>query len=826
MTEVETRQPSTPVGLSPDEVLARRARGLGNDVELVSSRSYRQIFSENVFTFVNIVLFSLGLALVALGRISDALVSVGVVLVNVVVSVVQEVRAKRILDRVALLTQPRATVLRGGELQVVDPREVVLGDVLFAAPGDQIVVDGGVLAEGRLDVDESLLTGESDRVPKREGDPVYSGSFVVAGTAYYEAQKVGNDSLANQLTTSARAFRRTYTPLQREVNLVIRVIVLLAVYIEILLVASSLVQNTGLVESVQMSVVIAGLVPNGLFLAIAVAYAMGALRIVGHGALVQQSNAIESLSHVDVLCLDKTGTLTANRLALYALEPCGGEVADLRQLIGDYAASASARNRTAEALAAACPGEPRRLREEVPFSSERRWSAVAFDDPVRRGVYVLGAPETLGPHLRAGADLGPQSEAWAAEGLRVVLYCAAGPDAPLYDAAGEPCLPPSLTPLGVVAFHDELRPEARETMAGFAESGIRLKIISGDNPHTVAALARQAGLDPTASLIAGPELAALDETAFGQAAEEASIFGRITPQQKEALVRALRRRGYHVAMTGDGVNDVLALKQSSLGIAMLSGSQATRAVADIVLLNDSFAVLPHAFREGQRIRNGMQNILKLFLTRVLCVTLLILSIGVIGGFPFAPKQASLLALFTVGIPTLALAAWARPGPSSRRGLVRSLLHFVLPAVLTMSLVGLAVYGWYLVTSYEAMLGNSQALTDAEVFGRAVAIAQSALTTVTVLCGLLLIPFVEPPTRAWVGGNRLAGDWRPTLLALLMAAAYALILALAPLRAFFELTPLAPLDYVALVAVAAVWAYLLRFTWRHQLLDRFLSLDLS
>ncbi|MFL5332431.1 MAG: HAD-IC family P-type ATPase, partial [Geminicoccaceae bacterium] len=730
------------------------------------------------------------------------------------------------LDRVALLTHPRATVLRDGELQVVDPREVVLGDVLFAAPGDQIVVDGGVLAEGRLDVDESLLTGESDRVPKREGDPVYSGSFVVSGTAYYEAQKVGKDSLANQLTVSARAFRRTYTPLQREVNLVIRVILLLAVYIEILLVASSLVQNTALVESVQMSVVIAGLVPNGLFLAIAVAYAMGAVRIIGHGALVQQSNAIESLSHVDVLCLDKTGTLTANRLALYALEPCSGEAADLQQLIGDFAASTSARNRTAEALAAACPGEPRRLREEVPFSSERRWSAVAFDDPLRRGVYVLGAPETLGPHLCEGADLGPQAEAWTAEGLRVVLYCTAPPEARLYDADDEPCLPPSLTPLGVVAFHDELRPEARETLAGFAESGISLKIISGDNPQTVAALARQAGLEPTARLIAGPALAALDEAGFAQAAEDVSIFGRITPQQKEALVRALRRRGYHVAMTGDGVNDVLALKQSSLGIAMLSGSQATRAVADIVLLNDSFAVLPHAFREGQRIRNGMQNILKLFLTRVLCVTLLILSIGVIGGFPFAPKQASLLALFTVGIPTLALAAWARPGPSSRRGLVRSLLHFVLPAALTLSLVGLAVYGWYLVTSYEAFLGNNQTLSDGELFGRALAIAQSALTTVTILCGLLLIPFVEPPTRAWVGGNRLAGDWRPTLLALVIAVIYGLIVALAPLRAFFELTPLAPLDYAALVAVAAVWAYLLRFTWRHQLLDRFLSLDLS
>jgi cation-transporting ATPase E len=466
------------------------------------------------------------------------------------------------------------------------------------------------------------------------------------------------------------------------------------------------------------------------------------------------------------------------------------------------------------------------VREEVPFASERRWSALALDDPARCGVFVLGAPETLAPSLRAGAELSVRAEAWAAEGLRVVLYCAATPEASLHDASGQPCLPPDLEPLGVAAFQDELRPEARETLARFAAAGIRLKIISGDNPQTVAVLARQAGLDPDARVVAGPELAALDEADFARVAEEASIFGRITPQQKEALVRVLRRRGHHVAMTGDGVNDVLALKQAHLGIAMLSGSQATRAVADIVLLNDSFGVLPHAFEEGQRIRNGMQSILKLFLTRVLCVTLLILSVGLIGGFPFAPKQASLLALLTVGLPTLALAGWARPGPASRRGLVRSLLHFVLPAALTLSLVGLAVYAVYLVTSYETMLASNLSLSEGEMFGRAVGIAQTALTTLTVFCGLLLVPFVEPPTPAWVGGNRLAGDWRPSILALLLFAAYGLILAYEPLRTFFGLTPLRAIDYVIVAAVAVAWAYLLRFTWRERLLDRFLSLDLG
>src|SRR5262249_34816544 len=273
----------------------------------------------------------------------------------------------------------------------------------------------------------------------------------------------------------------------------------------------------------------------------------------------------------------------------------------------------------------------------------------------------------------------------------------------LHDADGQPTLPVELQPLGLMCFTDELRPEARETLQRFAESGIRLKIISGDNPQTVAALAQQAGLSPDARLIAGTELAGMDETQFAQAADDATIFGRTTPQQKERLVRALRKRGHHVAMIGDGVNDLLSLKQANLGIAMLSGSQATRAVADIVLLHDSFAVLPYAFQEGQRILNGMQNIFKLFLTRVLYVTLLIVSVGIIGGFPFAPKHASLLALLTVGIPTLALAAWARPGLAPRGSLVRPLLHFVLPAALTLSLVGLGVYAATLVGMFEAAM---------------------------------------------------------------------------------------------------------------------------
>jgi cation-transporting P-type ATPase E len=816
-------------GLSQSEVLARRSSGLGNDVRLKTSRSYSQILRENVFTFVNDVLFGLGIALIALGRISDALVSVGVVLLNTVVSVVQEVRAKRTLDHIALLSRPKATVIRDGQEQPVDLSEIVQGDILLVRPGDQIVVDGAIVGpeRGRIDVDESLLTGESDLIAKGLGDPVFSGSFCVTGSALYEAQKVGAASLAHQITAGAQAFRRVYTPLQRQIDLIVRVILLVAVYFEIMLVVESLLNRSPLVESVKTSTVVAGLIPNGLFVAIAVAYALGAVRIVGKGALVQQANAVESLSNVDVLCLDKTGTLTANRIKLDQVRPLAMAEEELRHLLGDYAVSTAAGNRTNAAICETCGGEPRRVLEEVPFSSERKWSAIAFDDPARSGLYVLGAPEMLRPYLSAEVEQWEGTvQDWTSRGLRVLLFANApiNDGLSLRDPGGKPQLPADLAPLGWLTFSDELRPEAQETLRRFAEAGIRLKIISGDNPETVAALAKQAGLGADIRVVSGLDLVDLDDGQMAQLAESGTIFGRITPQQKEALVQALHRRGHYVAMMGDGVNDVLSLKQANLGIAMESGSQATRSVADIILLKDSFGALPHAFREGQRILNGMHDILKLFLTRVLYTALLIAALGLFEGFPFTPKYNSLLALFAVGIPSIALAAWARPGLVPRTGLIRELLHFVLPAVLTMSLFGVGVYVSTLVLNSGGLVASVGG-DSADALVRATPVAQSALTTFSVLCALLLIVFVEPPTPAWTGGDVFSGDWKPSIMAAGLFFAYVLIIAYDPLRQFFELAPLAIVDYLLISLAVAAWAFTARLVWRARLLDRFLGVDL-
>ena len=810
-------------GLTAAEVVDRRARGLGNDAQISTTRSYIQIVRENVFTFVNNVLFGLGVALVLLGRVSDAAVSVLVVLFNVLVSVAQEIRAKRALDRIVLLTRPKATVIRDGQPQEIDPAEIVVGDVVRVGPGDQIVVDGPVLGAGRMEVDESLLTGEADRISKQPGDMLLSGSFCVTGGGLYEAQKVGTQSYAYRITAGARAFRRVYTPLQREINLVIRVLILVVAYFEILLSISSFFNGIPIVESVRMSVVIAGLVPNGLFLAIAVAYSLGALRIARQGALVQQANAIESLSNVDVLCLDKTGTLTANALKLVSIKPLAVSDEVLRTALSAYAASTVDANHTISALAEALPGQKAAVSAEVPFSSDRKWSALSFDDEPLRGVYVMGAPEFIKPGLRPGVELSSELAEWSARAWRVVLLAHRPEVVPLFDAEGHPQLPCELTPLGLVGFTDQLRPEAAATLESFRASGIDLKIISGDNPQTVTAVAAQAGLPPEARAVSGIDLAEMDPLLFDRAADEATVFGRITPQQKQQLVKSLKRRGHYVAMIGDGVNDVLSLKEANLGISMQSGSQATRNVADIILLNDSFASLPTAFMEGQRILNGMQDILKIFLTRVVYVALLFLSTGLLGGFPFEPKQSSLLALLTVGIPTVALAAWAQPGHPHKRELIRALLHFVIPAAFSISLIALLVYVITLVRFINGAADANPPVADILVFGRAQAMAQTALTTISVVCGLALLAFVQPPIKFFVGGDHISRDWRPTILAAILLVAYLFILN-TPLRNLFDLSPLDLINHAVIAIAAFVWAWLLRFTWRARLLERFVSAE--
>ncbi len=815
--------PTPDTGLAAAEVGRRRAAGLGNTAPPPTTRTYGQIVRENTFTFVNNILFVLGIALVLVGRPIDALVSLSVISTNVVVGIVQEVRAKRTLDRIALLTRPTATVVRDGQAVELSPDDLVLGDLLEIDAGDQVVLDGR-LVSGAVGVDESQLTGESDVVPKRLGDEVFSGSFATSGAGRYIAEKVASDSFANRITAGARSFRRVLTPLQGEINLVIRVVLGIVLYLEILLVMRGFVESAVVGDVVADATLLAGLVPNGLFVSIAVAYALGAIRILRFGALVQQSNAIESLSHVDVLCLDKTGTLTANRLAVEAIAGLDGASDDeVSVALGALAASATSRNQTTEAVAVRWPHEPRSVADEVPFSSARKWSAVAFADaghePGVPGLVAFGAPTFLRPFLAHGTDdepaAWPEIEAtasdWTRRGLRVLLVATHADAAalPPHDDEATATLPPGLRALGLVALADELRGEAEATLRSFRDAGVAVKVISGDDPDTVAALARQAGLGEVA-MIAGTELDALDDDALGRTAAETTVFGRITPAQKERLVDALRARGHYVAMIGDGVNDVLSLKKANLAIAMGSGSQATRGVADLVLMQDSFAAVAQAVEEGQRILNGMQDILKLFLTRIATVGLVVVSSLVVVVFPIELRNASALTVFTVGIPSALLAVWAQPGRRIRDSLGRTLARFVVPAAVVSSLVGLFLF-------------NGSLVLAGPVTPESLDAARTALTSFLVYAGLFLIAFVEPPLPWFAVAEPLTIDRRPAWLALGLGIGFVVVLMLPPARAWFSFSVPDPRNALLVLIAVVSWLLLVRTFWQRRLVDRFLGI---
>jgi len=827
-------------GLSEQEAQNRRRDGKGNDAVIKTGRSYIDIIRQNVVNLINVILFTIGMIMVLIGRPSEAFISVGLISLNAVIGIYQEARAKRQLDQIALLTRPKVTVRRDGAQKTVDPSELVLGDIIICEPGDQILVDG-IVREGKIEVDESLLTGESDLIPKTNDSEVMSGSFVVTGKAVYEATKVGVNSFANKLTASAKQFRIQKTPLQRDVNVVVRFLMLLALLIGFMIGMSALVSALPFMRTVQMAAVVAGLVPNGLFFMVIVAYAMGAVRIVNQGALIQQANSVESLSNVNVLCMDKTGTLTANRIKYEDVRPLGLEKDLVTRMLGDFARSASVNNRTGEAIVEGLPGQARKPIDEVPFSSALKWSAIAFDDPQMYGVYALGALEMLQASLKPGTDLTDKVQEFSDQGLRVLIFAYNPNTTRLHDSLGNAGLP-EMTPLGIVIFGDELRPHLQETMRGFLAAGVDLKVISGDNPQTVAALAKQAGFPGDLTAVSGPDLDKMSDDEFDKVALSATIFGRITPQQKERLVDSLGRQGKYVAMIGDGVNDVLSLKKANLGIAMQSGSAATRGVADMVLLNDSFQALPPAFLEGQRILNGMQDVLKLFLARALAQAMLIFALAMIGQwFPYLPKHTSLLTFVTVGIPTLALAIWARPGKVIKTSLIKSLAHFVFPVALLTLVFGVLVFTGAVLFSLNGLNIDSVTADEISQFReftgiryeldvvdfvqeRAVLTGQSALTTFTVFIGLALIIFVEPPNHWWVAGDLYSGDWRPTILAGILLLVYLVIISYTPVRRFFELLPLNLGINIFLLVLAAVWTMLLRAIWRGRWLERFLGID--
>lgn len=825
-----------PSGLTTIEADRRRAAGRGNNVEIRAGRSYGRIVRDNAFNFINNLFYFLGILLLILGKPLDAFAVVFVIGANTIISLVQEIRAKRIMDKMAILMRPKADVLRDGHLVELDPSLVVQGDVLRLEPGDQVVVDGPMVGEGRMEVDESLLTGESDLVSKHPGDELMSGSFCMTGGGYYEAEKVGLDSFANRLTAKAKVFKRELTPLQRQVVQIVRLLLIVVIVFETLVWIRNVAVEVPFVESVRMSTVILALIPNGLVLSIALTYALGAIRLLGKDMLVQQFNAIESLSNVDVLCTDKTGTLTSGVITFEELTPLTTTRERAEQLLGAFAASTTDANRTIEALRTRYPAQRLAAAHEAFFSSDRKWSGLAFDGGEAAGTYVLGAPEVLAAAV--GSDWRSQADAWAAGGLRVVLFCGRRDPVAFGDPDGAPSLPDHLEPLALICFSDELREGVHDTLEGFSAAGVDVKVISGDNPKTVIALATQAGMDALPSrgegggersapaagdlvAVSGADLEGLPAEKLAETADEATIFGRVTPEQKQDLVEALRSRGRYVAMIGDGVNDVIALKQANVAVAMQGGSQAARSVSDLVLMKDTFAPLPYAFSEGQRIINGMNDILRIFMVRIGFKALMILIVTIMGGFPFAPRQSALLSFFGATVPAVAFALWAQPGPTPRTGLFRLLARFVLPTTIFMTAIGAAIY--YVWSLPAERVVAAAGATEGELIATGYMPAMTAVTIFACFAAIFLILLIAPPTPWWSGGvTTVRRDWRMVAVVGFLFLCMLAVLVIPLAHTLFEISPLPWWHYLVLLGLAFVWSQLCLLVWKLGPLDRWLG----
>jgi P-type E1-E2 ATPase len=724
-----------------------------------TSRSYASIVRANVLTVFNLILAVSGGITIAFGDLRDSLF-LYILVFNSAIGIAQEVRAKRALDRLAALVVPTATVVRDGEAREVEVEELVVGDLIRIEAGDQIVADGKLVAAVGLALDEAILTGESHPVQRGVEEEVRSGSFAVEGHGAYTVSAVGPASYAERLVGEARAFRHPRSPLERAVSRLLFGLVGVMIPLGALYGYALFEADVSRAEAAERSVAaVLTLVPEGLILLVSLTYAVSALRMARRGALAQQLNAIESLASAEVVCLDKTGTLTQPTLRVLDLVPAPEWNPDgVAETLGRFAASSPTRNATLAAIAEAYPGEAEEVEAEVPFSSRQRWSALRLGS----ASYVLGAPDLFSLGLLAG-----RANQEAAAGRRVLAF---GTTAASLDASQPPH---DLTPLGLVVLAEDLRAEARETVAYFLSEGVELKVLSGDAPETVASIAADAGVPQAGPPVDGNELPD-DPEALRELALSAAVVGRISPEGKKRFVEALRDAGKYVAMVGDGVNDVPALKAARLGIAQGSGSQMTKSVADLVLVRGDFAAIPPMVAEGRKVLRNLQRVSKLFVTKSAFAAFLILTIGLTPeSYPFLPRHLSLAAAIAVGTPAFFLALAPSSGPWRPDEFLKDVARFAVPAGIC---VGLGVLSSYLFASKVIDLPLIEARTVA--------------VTVLVLVGLYLILALEA-----AGRKRGAAV---TALCLVLLALYVLALVL-PTRGFFELA--LPSVAIVLTAVA-------------------------
>ncbi len=688
---------TAPSGLTASAVAERVAAGLTNASGDHTSRTLAEIVRANVFTRFNAILGTMFVLIVITGEFADALF--GIVLVaNALIGIGQEWLAKRKLDQLAVLSAPRAHAVRDGVVVDLPVDDVVLDDLLELRVGDQVCADGRVVTVEGLEVDESLLTGESDPIVKTAGDQVLSGSIVVAGTGRFQATAVGHASYARRLAAEARQFSLVASELQAGTNQILKYVTWALLPCSALLLWSQLTHDHRDSVLDALPRVVAGvvaMVPEGLVLLTSLAFLIAARSLARRSVLVQELPAVEGLARVDVVCVDKTGTITEGTISFHRLELLGTTTPEQAAAVLGAIADDEHANATALALGDAFVAPGWRRVDAVPFSSARKWSAVEFAE---HGTWFIGAPEMLWAERPDPDGLLAQASTAAATGRRVLLLASG-----LGPLTGEE-LPPVLDAAAFVEFEETVRADAPETFRYFAEQGVALRVISGDNPATVGAVAARAGI-PDADRVFDARLLPDDPDEVAAVLDEHTVFGRVTPHQKRAMVQALQRRGHVVAMTGDGVNDALALKDADIGVAMGNGAAATRAVAQLVLLDGKFSRMPGVVAEGRRVIANVERVSNLYVTKTVYAFWFALLVGLTASqYPFLPRHMTIVSTFTIGLPSFALAL----APNSKRyvpGFVGRVLRFTIP---NGTIVALATLVSYAVAKQSSGVDSAQA----------------------------------------------------------------------------------------------------------------------
>ncbi|WP_328914008.1 MULTISPECIES: HAD-IC family P-type ATPase [unclassified Streptomyces] len=784
MTERTDTEPAAArhPGLTGAEVAERVARGEVNDVPVRSSRSTADIVRANVFTRFNAIIGLLFLVILVVGPIQDGLFGF-VIVANTGIGIIQELRAKRTLDSLAVIGEARPMVRRDGTAAEIPTSGIVLGDLVELGPGDKVVVDGEVVEADGLEIDESLLTGEADPVLKRPGDPVMSGSFVVAGGGAFAATKVGREAYAAQLADEASRFTLVHSELRNGISQILKYVTWMMIPAAIGLIISQLtVESSDGHEAVRRTVAgIVPMVPEGLVLLTSVAFAIGVVRLGRKQCLVQELPAIEGLARVDVVCLDKTGTLTEGGMDVSELRVLdGADEPYVARVLAALGAADPRPNASLQAIVDAYPAggaEGWHTAGTLPFSSARKYSGAALTEPGgTTGTWLLGAPDVLLPD---GHTALAEVDRLNDEGLRVLLLARTD------RALDDPAAAAAVVPRALVVLEQRLRPDAADTLRYFAEQDVRAKVISGDNAVSVGAVAAKLGL-PGAERPVDARRLPTGRDEMAAVLDEGSVFGRVTPQQKRDMVGALQSRGHNVAMTGDGVNDVLALKDADIGVAMGAGSEATRAVAQIVLLDNSFATLPSVVAEGRRVIGNITRVATLFLTKtVYSVLLALLVVCWQLPYPFLPRHLTLLSSLTIGVPAFFLAL----APNKERAqphFVRRVMRYATPAGL---ICGAAAFATYMVARHH-YTGSG-----------ALAAETSAATLTLFLTEVWVLAIVARPYTWWRVG-----------LVLAMGLAFVVVLVTPWLQTFFALRLVGHEIPWTAVAIAAAAALLLELSW--------------